>query len=148
MWWQHVGSLLEIHDWYCADVPDLLSEVDRLRAMVRDFNTALVAKQEEMDSLASHYVEIRDENQTLRYNYYGLRDTVFHLRARVARLKGVLRSVEWTECQMDSALPRFCPECQERYPERGTPSHGPYCRLDAALNAGTPGPNVPAATAP
>jgi hypothetical protein len=63
-------------------------------------------------------------------------DEVDRLRARNAELVAVLRSVEWTECQMDSALPRFCPECQERYPEHGEPTHGPYCRLDAALRDG------------
>lgn len=51
---------------------DLLDEVERLRALVRDLNAALVAKQQEGDSLAGHYVAIRAENQSLRDHHYSL----------------------------------------------------------------------------
>ena len=47
-------------------------EVERLRALVRDLNAALVAKQQEGDRLAGNYVAIRAENQSLRDHHYSL----------------------------------------------------------------------------
>ena len=55
-----------------TDMPDLLDEVERLRALVPDLNAALVAKQQEGDRLAGDYVAIRAENQSLRDHHYSL----------------------------------------------------------------------------
>ena len=55
-----------------TDMPDLLAEVERLRALVPDLNAALVAKQQEGDRLAGDYVAIRAENQSLRDHHYSL----------------------------------------------------------------------------
>lgn len=139
------------------DVPDLLAEVERLCGIVQwrdaladvadDLRGELGKSHEGLKNCDADVTRLRARIAELEDVYnraQAMADRMAEqaadnlLRAReaerrVARLEGVLREVEWAECQMDSALPRFCPECQERYPERGTPSHGPYCRLDAAL---------------
>jgi len=54
------------------EITALETEVERLRALVRDLNAALVAKQQEGDRLAGNYVAIRAENQSLRDHHYSL----------------------------------------------------------------------------
>ena len=119
-----------------TDMPDLLAEVERLRALERDIYAALVAKQQEADRLAGDYVAIRAENQSLRDHHYDLRTEVARLRARNAELVAVLRSVEWGAgtWAYDYDGGRMIPTCPRCLGEKNY-GHDDDCALDAALRA-------------
>lgn len=100
-----------------VSVPDLLDEVERLRSWLRECDQAFGGDGSD-DSLLG-----------LVYTCGAGKDAlaeVTRLRSRVARLEGVLRSVEWIEA-MDGRL--YCEVCKRERPY----NHLRDCDLDAAL---------------
>ena len=103
-----------------ASVPDLLDEVERLRAE----NAGL---QHLADCQAGYVDGTATVNERLRQ----CRADRKALRARVAELVAVLREVEWVREDLMYEYPeRWCPRCQGV-----EPAHHSDCALDAALNS-------------
>ena len=106
-----------------ADYPDMF-------VVSQSRYRAVVAYQSEGTPPTDEWAET-GERLTALALYPDLLAEVDRLRARVAQLEGVMRSVEWgcRDATSDGIPMETCPKCHE-----ASPLHAPDCALDAALS--------------